>query len=611
MKKLIYIFCLIVAGWGITSCEDYLDTPSQSSLDPSVVFSSPDLAWSTVTGILNTFGETNSYRGRFLLWYGFNTDIEWYNTHGSGTDRREQLAGYSATATNSEMNTDNNAWAMMYQGIERANLAIQGLRTYGNPEPGTELGHILGEVLTLRAVLYADLVKAWGDVPARFEPISTETMYLPKSDRDVIYKQIIADLGEAATLVDWPGTAWTGSVEHVNRTFVKGLRARLCLNAAGFSQRPDGEVRRSTDPDLSVTTLYTIAKQELSDILTNEGISGSLENDFETVFRKVCEDNIVAGGESLWEIPFSPGRGRMAYHFAVRQQGDANQFTTMMQGGSVGPLPTVYFDFDPADTRRDVTCIPYQWNKGKMADGTPAEQELRGFDQWCFGKIRFEWMNRYVTAANDDGVNKQYMRYAEIPLMMAEVLNELEGPAAAKPYLQMIRERAFKSEDWGTKVTDYLAAISTKEQMFNAIVDEYAFEFCGEMLRKEQLIRWNLLKAKMEDAKGKMIELVDRAGKYAYLSGDVYYSLSEPSVAYNNVYSGTYPNTVLRLYGLNPGETGDPGAGYSVESSWFNDLTRDKINSLFFNDPNTKQFWPIWEVFISNSNGQLTNDYGY
>ncbi len=103
MKKLIYIFCLIVAGWGITSCEDYLDTPSQSSLDPSVVFSSPDLAWSTVTGILNTFGETNSYRGRFLLWYGFNTDIEWYNTHGSGTDRREQLAGYSATATNSEM----------------------------------------------------------------------------------------------------------------------------------------------------------------------------------------------------------------------------------------------------------------------------------------------------------------------------------------------------------------------------------------------------------------------------------------------------------------------------------------------------------------------------
>ncbi len=38
------------------------------------------------------------------------------------------------------------------------------------------MAQLLGEALTLRAVIYLDLVKAWGDVPARFEPITTETL---------------------------------------------------------------------------------------------------------------------------------------------------------------------------------------------------------------------------------------------------------------------------------------------------------------------------------------------------------------------------------------------------------------------------------------------------
>ena len=40
-------------------------------------------------------------------------------------------------------------------------------------------------------------------------------------------------------------------------------------------------------------------------------------------------------------------------------------------------------------------------------------------------------------------------------------------------------------------------AISGKDAMFKAIVDERAFEFCGEMTRKFDLIRWGLLKEKI------------------------------------------------------------------------------------------------------------------
>ena len=193
MKKILFILSLVFAGL-LVSCEDFLDAPSQSTFDESLIFSDPTLAASAIDGIKVPIGETNSYRGRFLTHYGSNTDIEWNNSSGSVTARTD-LARYVNSPINTDMNTTNNAWAQMYSGIERANICIRGLRTYGNPAPGNEMGQLLGEALTLRAIFYADLLKAWGDVVARFEPVSSETMYLPKSSREVIYKQIIADLG--------------------------------------------------------------------------------------------------------------------------------------------------------------------------------------------------------------------------------------------------------------------------------------------------------------------------------------------------------------------------------------------------------------------------------
>ena len=268
MKNIIKITGFVLLGLFISCDElgDSLDVPAESTMDASVIFSSIDLAKQAVDGIKIPFGETNSYRGRFLPWYGMNTDSEWYNSSESTTDDKPELCTYDAKPNNSQMNSANNAWAMMYQGIERANLCIQGLRTYGNPVPDSEMGYLLGEALTLRAVYYADLLKAWGDVPARFEPISNTTLYVAKSSRDVVYKQLIADLGEAATLVPWPnGNAATTSVERVNKAFVKGLRARLAMVASGYQQYPDG-IRRSNDPELSVTAMYTLALNECKEV---------------------------------------------------------------------------------------------------------------------------------------------------------------------------------------------------------------------------------------------------------------------------------------------------------------------------------------------------------
>ncbi|PRP68063.1 RagB/SusD family nutrient uptake outer membrane protein [Nonlabens agnitus] len=592
IKLAIVIFTISL----LSSCEDvegeFLEAPAQSTLNESVIFSTFDLAKGAVDGILEPMGQTNSYRGRFLPYYGFNTDAEWNYNSDEANNPTGELMIYDAEPTNSQMNTENNAWAQMYLGIERANICIKGLRSFGNTDVNEDLGQLLGEALTYRAVYYADLMKAWGDVPARFEPITPETLYLPKTNRDEIYKRLLDDLAEASELVAWPNeNSLTTSVERVNKAFVKSLRARLAMVASGFQQYPDG-VRRSNDPELSVTNMYTLALREADTVITSGRVQ--LSSSFETLWRNYNEEVLSAGRESLWEIPFAAGRGRMLFSFAIRHRG-VDQHTGQARGGIAGPLPNLFYDYDEDDLRRDITCIPYQW--GIPIDGF-AKQELVGLNTWYFGKYRYEWMNRYVTSTNDDGVNKIYMRYAEVLLIAAEAANELQGPGAAAPYLKEVRRRAFPSALQAQKVDGYVDNLNSQQAMFDAIVQENKFEFTGEAERKQNLIRWNLLGENLREAKVKLGNLQTRSGEYADVPTTVYFRYAED-------------NETLEIYGLNRGETQQPGPEFSA-FDWTT-LTDVEVNSLFKEgvDPDDRQFWPIWQTFIDGSNGQLTNDYGY
>lgn len=602
MKNIFKIITFGVLTLGLcNSCQefedDFLDAPAQSSLEDNVIFSNPDLAQGAVDGIIEIIAHTNSYRGRQIPFYGFNTDAEWnYNSFSEGNSTGDLMV-YDAKPNNGQMDRDNSSWNEIYVGIERANKCIEGIRTYGTTDPGTELGRLLGVALTYRAIFYADLIKAWGDVPARFEPINSSTLYIEKSSRDIIYKQIIADLADASELVPWPNeSAKVGTVERINKAFIKGFRARLALAASGFQQYPDG-VRRSNDPELSVEKMYQIALDESRSVINSGTVH--LEQTFEKVWRNLNEEVITAGGESLWEMPFSDGRGRVNFSFAIRHR-IVDQHTAQPRGGIAGPLPTVFYDYDEADMRRDITCVPYQYSSINIGtDSEPfAQQELEGLNRWYFGKYRYEWMNRRVTSSNDDGINWMYMRYAEVLLIAAEAANELEGPGAAAPYLKEIRRRAFPSELHAEKVDAYVDALSSKQAMFDAIVKEHMFEFTGEKLRKHALIRWNLLGANLAEAKVKMTNLANRTGEYADVPTTLYYKYESD-------------NETLDIYGLNRGETIDPGSEYSAKD-WTN-LPEEEINWLFKPgvDPDTRQFWPIWQTFIDGSNGKLVNDYGY
>lgn len=599
MKNYIKLSILSMAlAAGMTSCD--LEAPTQSTLDGSSVYSVYSLAEAEVMSIHVSFGETNSYRGRFLPYYGLNTDVEVPSgtapSFASKNDDKQNLLNYDTSESNGQMNTDNNAYGKFYEGIERANLAIEGLRQYGDVANNKNMAQLLGEALTLRAVIYADLTKAWGDVPARFAPNNNDNIYMPRCNRDSIYKVLLADLKEAEDYCYWPNqNSITKTTERVSKSFVKALRARIALYAGGYGLRGDG-YRLSKDPELAPEKMYQIAKEECEDIIkAGYNKLGS----FKENFTKLCEDNVTAGGESIWEIPFSDGRGRVLYTWGVKHA-SKDQYTQQNQGGVNGPAPYLYYDFDADDARRDITCVPYQWSK-ELVNGK-SHQELRKISQWCFGKLRYEWMKRIVTSTNDDGVNFQYMRLADVYLMAAEAENQLGNTSTAWNYMEPVLARVLPAAKVNALKAKYCAS---KDAFLQGIIEQRGFEFAGEQLRKADLVRWGIIDNKMAEAKQKLTDLANRQGAYEGLPDKIYYTLDTDG-------------ETLKLYGLNKGEDNADkikelkAAGWE-NKSWFvsngaNIITEDYINGLYVEQPSTHCLWPIWKTFIDKSNGYLNND---
>ena len=208
-KTLLAAVCVALAG-----CEDtpFLQVETESGMDESIIFSKVETTEGQIASIYHVMGETNAYRNNLTNNMGVNTDIELQSGSADDDaatgDNRRSLAVYMHTAgmvDNWNASDGKDPFSQIYSAIERCNNAVEGIKKYGNPQPGTHMGALYAEALTLRAFFYFDLIKYWGDVPARFEPLTMETAWIPKSDRVVIYNQILNDLAIADEYGAWPG----------------------------------------------------------------------------------------------------------------------------------------------------------------------------------------------------------------------------------------------------------------------------------------------------------------------------------------------------------------------------------------------------------------------
>ena len=649
IMKSLYLAGLALCTVSLASCN--LDVDQPSAMEGSVIYSSAELANGAVMGIHQSFGETNSYRGRFIPYFGTNNDCEIFNNYGgvsdAYTDKEASLACYSAQPDNTYMNTSNNAWAKLYEGIERANMGIKDIEGLHSDisTADREIQHLYGELLTLRGMIYYDLVKAWGDVPYRFEPVTSESIYLGRTSRVIVLKKVIEDLKVAEKFVFDVGANYAKSTERVSKAFVRGLMARTALLLAGKSYYNGEGVRYNLTDASERNSYYQLAYDKCVEAI-NAHPTKLADLNFKDNFMNLCKETTTAGLESIYEIPFSAGRGRVLYTWGGKHS-TTSRFTGLARGGVCGPIPTLWYDYSKDDVRRNITVVPFVWAEDPDGAKDPeypdwsfvkrSTSNLSG-GGWSFGKLRWEWMTRRVISSNDDGINWQVMRLADIYMMAAEAANELNDLGNAKNYLKPVLDRAY-TLNGTTLASDKLNAATDKDKMFKLIVEERKFEFAGEALRKVDLMRWGLLSSSMAEAKEKLEALANRtttASGYTDFMGNAYDYSQYPQKVYYEVgmkkapvtaYDATYLKTVgendYELYGLEKGDTDNEGKNkypdtgtssyvFSLSTTTAADKTKVQkyIDTYYLNDPDKKMFWPIWQVFVNSSNGMLNND-GY
>jgi len=640
--KFIAIAAVAVAFAGC----DFFDSKSPSAMDAASVFSNENYAEQVIAGVYEQFGQDKSYRNRLACGYmGLDTDIE-YGTKNSG---RADWNIYAMTPTSGDLSTANgkDPWGYLNSAIEKCNNIIEGIEEFGNMG-NAKMKYLLGEAYFLRSFCYFEMVKLWGDVPARFVSLAKDPkgLDIKKSDRTDVLVQLRADLKKAADLMPWskecPGTAMNSTCRP-SKGAAYALLARLDLYYAGKGVRP---ATWQNGPEFLVdaslrTELNTEVMWACAQILNNGDEEVKFQANYEDIFKKICADETnYYNSEVIWEIPFADGSRGQVLQYNCAKMSDAVGGLKNNEGGSsnsaLGIVPTLYYDFEAGDVRRDVTMARYIWvydsgkkfdddeDSAKIANAFPEVdvankekflyQKQQMIGSWYGNKYRVEWMTRNRTG-NDDGINFPIIRYADVLLMAAEAsIGGIGGDVPTNKYgldgdacYKKVRARAHASAKSLTGMED--------------IQEERKLEFAGEYLRKFDLMRWGILKETLIKAHERIADMEAHTGDYATLQDTLYikykYIGDELSFA-----AGIKGYVIDSVWGLEKGQAGAPptyGPGWLKGNLYRSKSSGSSLapeNFMLFDRDfperlNGRQFWPIFAVNIGQSNGTLWNDYDY
>lgn len=598
MKQLFRILTLALFLGTLNSCEKYFETPSNSVFTEQSAFSNLDFATKVVYSIYDILISNDLY-SYYYMYTKIDTDIEFSMTADEGA--KFQLGHYNGgpgSARLAEM------WVDWYKGIEYANICIDNLpkSPLWEGEYAAEARRLYAEAVVLRALFYYELIGTWGDVP--FKVTSTqagEDFSLPKTDRDEIYEYIIKDIRDVAEFLPW--MSQTGTTERVSKGFAKGLRARIALAYSGYSLR---NVSLETRRGRNWREYYEIARQECKELM--ESNQHSLNPSFENIFRTLHTYNMdLHYKEVLFELGFArlysgplAVRNGMSFNTSDPKYGRG--------GGDVRTSPHYYYSFDTKDKRRNVAASLVD----QVLDNGISRQALipnhgRNFR---VAKWRKSWivpaMGGDDMGVSNTGINFPMMRYSDVLLMYAEAECELNGPTeSAQKALAQVRARAFDPSEHNEKVNAYIQKVSAgKASFFKAIVDERAWEFGGgELLRKFDLVRWNLLEERIENMKRESLKIMENHPDYAWVPNYVFWKYKEDGEMIE-ILNPDYrlPSTQIEGYTR---ANGLPLISASNKQSFINSIN---IVGHGYSAAKNNHLYPIATNILTASNGVLKND---
>lgn len=599
-----FILLTLLMSFGLVSCEDYLEVESDSKTSQNVLFN--DVAY-TKSAIIAAYGELigdAGYGNRLSNVIPMAADD--FETSGDyNCNDRRGISMYEACSSNPELD---GPFRQLYSGIERANLCIKYIPTSTVYQNGSQsdielMDRYLGEALTLRAQFYYELIRNWGDVPFQDRPASDyENLFLEKTDRDIIYEQLLADLEEAQQYVPWRSEASIPPTR-LDKAAVKALRARIALARAGYSlRRGSQQMEQGSNPQ----EYYTIARKECLEVMQERG-EHDLNPSFEDVFRSLHEGRADNTNEIIFSVGAFGGNSKtdskIGYYNGLKHA-NASQW---IGGGGVNAIPVYFYDFSKYDQRRDVTINIFEVNADEMT-------QVSRSNGWTDGKFRKSWTN--ITGPSQNlAINWPLIRFSDVLLMYAEADNEINnGPSGeAISALEEVRGRAYAGNE------DEMDPVPTGyQQFFEAIVHERYLEFGGEAMRKYDLIRWNLLNEKFQETRQELTNFMNGTGDYANVPEFIYYkpapynpdlSAQEVVESLDVFFAGNDESTVF----YNPTPANIP-EGYS-QVGWRDGITEEYIDSerkgfMQYFEPNRKELLPLYDDII-NTNYNLTQDYGY
>ena len=630
MRKRINIFVLAVSLMvGLSACSDFLDQASPSELNDQTVYSSTYYTGLRVNKIYGILTLDETYSQYIPIDWGANSDCELIDGLGAqayDTNRERGVMNYNASPGWGNLAR---LWTAMYGAIEDANLVIEGishsplLESSGSPEARTML-HYKGEALTLRAMVYFDLMRFFGDVPLKLESTNTDlsNVYLNKTDRDVIMDTLIVDLKEAIEYLPWAGEAGY-TTERVTKGYAHSLLANIALTRAGWNIREqskpgyetasfsDGTYPTQRSGNEKRQEMYELALVHLGEVIKSgrHRLNESIENHWYLVNQ--CRLDEVYR-ENIFEIPMGLDKsGELGFRIGIRINGSSSKYGPY--GNSSGKIKLTapfFWSFNQDDLRRDITCANYQLIE---KNGVVREEMIGNAPfgiycaKWDIRKMSEDWRQAATSknAKTFTGINVTRMRYPQVLLMFAEVMNELYGAdvangttgLSARDALREVHTRSF-AEANKDAARQYIANIpADKQGFFNAIVDENAWELAGEGFRKFDLIRWNLLSEKIDQFKADYLSQLSQYPQKIYFKYNEDWSIDMASACWYQEPSNIAGYENASFFGTeneNQIQTNLPSI-----SSGLNATVRNRY------------LLPIASTTISASNGSLKNSYGY
>lgn len=414
------IFVLILS---MTACKNFLDIKPTDSITPVNYFETEVQLKFALAAVYDVLGTT--YGSVMLYRYGLEADEGYYvNAPALGTH------AYNFTSSDPSIET---YWALLYNGISRANLLLDNVDK--NPALNETIrNQVRGEALFLRAYYYFLLVQTFGEVPLVLKSISSPTQTdMAKSSIAEVYSQILNDMITSEKLVAKIRTLNYGG--SVSKSAVRGMLARVCLYMAGY---PLNDKSKYED------AAYW-AKQVIDDVES----AHSLNPDFSTIFINYAKD-VYDIKESIWEIEYwgnrSGGFSETGQVGTVNGPSSTNPETGVGSAGLRVTRP-FYSIFEDGDLRRDFSIANFTYNATGPSGAktyittTTAASIYNRFS----GKFRREYEVVVPKANTVTPENFPLLRFSDVLLMYAEAENELKGGPSAEAIdaVNLVRRRAW------------------------------------------------------------------------------------------------------------------------------------------------------------------------